>query len=50
MIIKTLLMQNMCSAHNLSALFNTMQKNMISHRLQRCCHHAFADHMPAGIE
>jgi hypothetical protein len=48
MVIKTLLMQNLSYAHYLSELHNNIE-NMISLRLQRCCHHAFAAHMPACL-
>ena len=48
MVIKTLLMQNLRYAHYLSALHNNIQ-HVISLRPQRCCHHAFAAHMPACL-
>jgi len=49
MVIKTLLMQNMGSAHYLPVLHNAIQAHVISLRPQRCCHHAFAAHMPVRL-
>jgi hypothetical protein len=46
MVIKTLLMQNVGSDHYFSVLHTTIQTYLISFRLQRCCHQAFAAHMP----
>jgi hypothetical protein len=49
MVIKTLLMQNLRYAHYLSELLIIFRIYIISLRPQRCCHHAFADHMPACL-
>jgi hypothetical protein len=49
MVIKTLLMQNPGFARYFSVLHNTIQAHVLSLRPQRCCHHAFAAHMPVRL-
>jgi hypothetical protein len=48
MVIKTLLMQNLSYAHYLFELLIIFIIK-ISVRPQRCCHQAFAAHMPACL-